>query len=303
MLLNDRHRNRSSRPITSAMAGLLLAGLGVGQLHAAEPVDYPQQGIRFMLPDGWSGREIEQGLLLGSETLPGFVLLMPHEYDDLETLKREAASGLQDDAGTQLKLQGELDSVGTKGVGGEFSGQLDGAAVRAYLVGLINPFGAGITIMAATEPAQYSDSHRTAALEIANSFTFYQPALPPLVEEWRQVLSNRRLAFHHSSYSGSAGGGYSGYSSSEEMHLCAAGHFISGEKESGSFDSGGAFGSMNNSGAGQGRWTIVQQEDASVWLQMTFHDGGVRSYRLEMSEGQTYLNSSRYYRTATDQCG
>ena len=289
------------RKVTVLLAAVLALSVAAG-FASAQTFDYPDYGLRLLIPEGWVGQEVEAGLLLGSETVPGVVLITTNDAGSIEELKTTAKAGLID-GGTRLESAGDLEPVGSNGLAGEFSGTLDGVAARAFIVGLLNSAGTGVTIMAAAETTQYSSAHRAAALAVARGVEFYGVQASSEAEQWRKSFFNQRLAFHHSSYSSGGGSGYSGYQSSEEIFLCAPGYFVMKARESGSFDSGGAFGSLGGSQAGEGNWTVVNGEDGSIWLRLDFHDGSRREERIEMSGSKLLLNGSRYFYGPTDQCG
>jgi hypothetical protein len=268
---------------------------------AAQVVDDPQLGVRFTVPAGWTGREVEAGVVLGSPTVPGLVLLRPHEHRSLAALQAEAQAGLTDGAGTALHLHGSVEPLGAHALGAEFRGHLDGVPATAYVVGLLNPHGAGLTVLAATQPDKYTPQHKEMALAVARSVEFYRPQAPSFLQAWRDALADRRLARYASSYS-SGSGGHSSHQASQQFHLCAAGHFVYGARESGSFDTPGAFGSTRSADAGHGRWQVIANNDGSPWLQLTYRNGAVENYKLELRGSSTYLNGARYFRAASEQC-
>lgn len=297
-------RSRWTAHALRALSAVAVAACAVAASNAAranQVVDYPDLGVRFALPAGWSGREIDGGLLLGSTTLPGLLLVLPHEHRDLAALRAEAVAGLGDNAATSLTLNGPLENIGNTALGGEFRGRFEGEPATAFVVGLINPHGAGLTVLAVTQPAKFTPAHRAAAIELARSVSFYVQKAPAIQQEWHGALANRRLARYASTYS-SGGGGYSGFHSSVQLHLCAAGHFILGSRESGSFDTPGAFGSTRSGTTTHGQWQVVAQADGSPWLQLRHADGSTENYRLEMRGGSTYLNGARYFRVASERC-
>lgn len=283
------------------LGGLAATAVNAGSTDAGRVIALPQQGLRITLPAGFEAQEVAAGLLLRSAALAGIVLITPHEHRDLAALRRDAEAGLADGGGTELRLHGELRAVGESGLAGEFRGRLDGAPARAHIVGLINPFGDGLTVIAATTPEQYGTAHEALALRLARAIVFEPPRPPAIVDEWRQVLSNRRLARHTSSYS-SSGGGYSGFQSSVEFHLCADGRFGYGARESGSTQGGGVVGSTRGGQNAQGRYEVIADAAGQPWLQLRYEGGRVERYRLTMVGGRTHLNGERYFRTETDRC-
>ncbi len=264
-------------------------------------VNFKTLGIKFTIPDGWVGQEVQGGYIIGHNTEPGFALLTLHEYTSVAQLEQQARQGISEQNGTNLKLSGELETIGQKGIGGEYGGTLEGQKVKAYLLGLVNPHGNGVTIMAATTPEQYAEKHKQLALQLANSIRFSKPETLPVVEEWKQVLNNSRLTYMDS-YSSNSGsfGGYStggGYSSEVQIHLCGQGYFKYKSSSSTSIDTGGAFGSSSGGGSGNGIWEVVGNNQGGAVLRLNFHNGEVYEYTLEYKEEKTFLNGNRYFRT------
>ena len=291
-----------SRTALACLAVITLSGWApVRAAQGAQIADYPELGVRFTIPPGWTGRELDEGVVLASTTVPGLVVLMPHDHRELSALRAEAEGGIDDGAGTALKPHGAVASMGPTGISGEFRGRFGGAPATAYAVGLVNPHGRGLTVVAVTSPEAYTPAHKALALAVARSVEFSAPREPTAVVEWRAGLTGRRLARYASSY-GSSSSGYARFQSREEFHLCPSGDFLYGARESGSFDTPGAFGSTGGRATGSGRWDVVVTQDGSASLQLRYHTGAVEAYRLEQRGANTHLNGARYFRTATDRC-
>ena len=269
--------------------------------QATGDVNFETLGIRFTIPNGWVGQEVNEGYIIGSNTEPGFVFLTLHQYTSLAQLTQEARKGITQQNGTSLHMSGEIESLSERSIGAEYGGTLEGQSIKAYVVGLINPHGNGVTIMAATTPEQYSAMHKQLALQLANSTRFSQPKTLPVVEEWKQTLQNSRLTYMDSYQSNSGSfGGYStggGYSSEIQIHLCGQGFFKYKSSSSMSVDSGGAFGSSSGVGQGNGTWEVVDNTQGGATLRLNFHNGEVYEYNLEYKDNKTFLNGSRYFRT------
>ncbi|MEM9675243.1 MAG: hypothetical protein AAF992_21810 [Bacteroidota bacterium] len=269
--------------------------------QATGEVNFKTLGIRFTIPNGWVGQEVNGGYIVGSNTQAGFAFLTIHQYTTLAQLTQEAWKGIAEQNGTSLKLSGEIENLNERSIGAEYSGTLEGQAVKAYIVGLVNPLGSGVTIMAASTPDQYSATHQQLAQQLANSTQFSQPQTPPVVEEWKQTLQNSRLTYMDSYQSNSGSyGGYStggGYSSEVQIHLCGQGFFKYKSSSSMSVDTGGAFGSSSDSGQGNGTWDVVGNTQDGATLRLNFHNGEVYEYNLEYKDNKTFLNGSRYFRT------
>lgn len=287
---------------------MLLVFLMIATSTAAqEPgktVEYKYLGIRFVVPDGWTGQETQAGYLVGSHTEPGFALLSTHQYETLDQIRNQAKQGLYDQNGTMLTLSGDLEEIGKHALGGEFQGTLEGQPVKAFIIGLINPHGNGVTVLTAASTQLFSAVHKDLAVRLALSLQFYKAETPPVVEEWKQALQNAKLTYMESYNSGGGGvdiGGtiYSsggGYSAREEIHLCEQGYFKYNSSSQMSVDHG-AFGSAHGGAQGNGIWEVVGNAQGGATLKLNFHNGETYEYTLEYQDNKTLLNGRRYYRT------
>lgn len=255
-------------------------------------VEYPNLGMAFTVPDGWAGQETEFGFLIGSYTEPGFISISTHEYTTLEQLKAEARAGMQDANGTSLSLKGDFRPIDDFGVGARFEGNLEWQPARAYVIGLINPHGPGVTIFAAAGADQYTEALEKTAGQIARSFVFTKPVVPPLAEQWKEFLIDTRLTYMYT-YNSTGGG----FSDKEEIDLCGQGFFNYNQQNNMAFDTGGGFGSSFESGRGSGTWKIMVNARNQPVLQLNFYSGEVYEYQLSKDGTKTMMNGKRYFRT------
>lgn len=275
----------------------------MGSLFAQKTgkVDYPSLGLSFTIPNGWIGQENQGVFFMGSNTTAGLILLTSNASNTLEAMETEARQGLADGNGTKLLLEGSIEKIGSNGIGAEFAGTLEGQAAKAYIIGVVSPNGNGLTIIAATTAEAYNGDYKKLALQVAQSLQFYQPVIPPVVQQWSDLLKGSRLTYL-SSYTSNTGsyGGYTtggGYSSKEEIDLCAQGYFQHSSNSSMSMDTGGAFGSSSNKGQGTGTWKVVANAQGQPVLQLQFNDGKISEYVLSTDGDKTFLNGYRYFRT------
>jgi len=119
-------------------------------------VSYPSLGIEFDIPEGWRGQETEQGFLMGSNTERGLIAITTHTYKHLDAVKKEASMGIFEGANVQLQMAGRFNQLSKQAVAAEFDGLVQGQSARAYVAGVINPLGTGVTIMALTTTEHYS---------------------------------------------------------------------------------------------------------------------------------------------------
>lgn len=283
----------------------LCAFLTIGQAQQTGEVDYPYLGIRFTIPPGWKGAETDGGFLIGSDTKPGLILMIPHEVKDLNTLKAEAKSGFSEE-GIYLSMASNFENVGSGGVGAEFKGTIQGVSAKAYVIGVLNPFGYGVTIIATTDDVNYSASYKALARQVAMSLKFSHPKEPPFASQWKEALNGATLTYMNSSYSSSPSSdgysSYSGYSSHIEITLCPSGNFSYTNSQHSSIDTGGSSMSSGNNGGGQGKWSLTGDAGGNNVLKLDFNTGKTDTYTLSYNNGKTYLNGKRYFRTHKRNC-
>ncbi len=285
-----------------SLSAFLAPLASIGQ--STGPVEYKYLGIRFTIPDGWVGQENQIGYIVGSHTEPGFALLTTNPSRTMDQLHQQAQQGIHDQNGTMLTLVSQLENLGQNGIGGEFQGTLEGQPVKAFIAGILNPHGDGVTIMAAASTREYSPIHKSLALSLTESIVFFEAETSPIVNEWKQALRNAKLTFMDSHYSGGGGvnvdgtvystGG--GYNSKVEIHLCDQGYFKYKSSSSVTVDQG-AFGSTSDSGQGAGTWSVIGNAQGGAVLRLSFHNGDMKEYTLDYQNNQTLLNGKRYYRT------
>lgn len=263
--------------------------------------DFPSLGISLTIPSGWLGQENEAGYVMGSHSDPGLILIMPHQTQDLEQLKLEASQGVADNEGTSLMLDGDIQSFSSTGIEASYQGTVGYHGAKAYAVGLINPYGTGLTIIAMTTTDQFTDLHKNLAREVARSVQFTKIEVQESTSGWGDMLKNARLTYMHTYSSGTGSyGGYTtggGFSDKEVIDLCAQGFFNHSSSSSMSIDTGGAFGHSSNSGQGSGTWKVIVNAQGQDVLQLNFYNGQVYEYALSLEDNKTYLNGTRYFRT------
>lgn len=116
-----------------------------------------------------------------------------------------------------------------------------------------------------------------------------QTGVTPLVQQWMQHLSGKKVTFMESYYSNDVRGS-GGYSNRWDAYLCTDGTFHYRRGGSVSVDVGGGFGSARGNNAFSGRWRIIEQNgqailqyqreeqlgtDEGEWVALGFRDGNV----------------------------
>lgn len=261
-------------------------------------VVYEQYGFEFTIPDGWIGQEGEEGILLGSNTVPGFVMLTIQNFTKAQLIE-EARKGVSEQDGTYLSLSGPIDDLDDYSIGGLFQGTLGYEQAKAYLIGIgTDNKQFGVMILSAANSSSFSEANKKVALDLYASFKFKQSTTTASddLQEWIDWFKNVRLVYMSSYYSSDYTSGIGvGGSSEERIDLCEQGYFrfnsyndvtVSGANVSG-YDQGGD--------QGNGTWEVIPN-GRGYTLQLKFNNGEVSNYDLEYTNQELYLNGYRYYR-------
>ncbi|MEO1054757.1 MAG: hypothetical protein AAFX87_29260 [Bacteroidota bacterium] len=261
-------------------------------------VDYLYLGVKFTIPQGWQGQETEGAFMIASYNHAGFIALIPHESKSIGELEREAKKGVAED-NIYLNLSSALSKFGAEGIGGEFSGTIEGTPAKAYILGVVNPFGYGVTVVAATDVSNYSSKYKQWAEQVASSLQFRTPKEPEKSKEWKDWFNGAKLVYMNSNYSsGSSYGGYSTYSSYDtrrEILLCSNGQFSYYSSSSMSVDTGGGFAGSHGKDQGQGNWKIGWDAAGNSTLELSYNNGKKSTYTLAYQNKKTTLNGTRYF--------
>lgn len=285
----------------SILAFILLCSTSLIFGQASGRIDYKQLGLSFEIPEGWLGQEAEMGYLIASNTIPGIILLLPHDQAySLAQIKEQAEAGLNEANGTNLKLAGPLSDLGKGAIGGEFTGTLEWQPAKAFIIGMHNPHGLGITIIAITTTEQYNTNYAGYAKAVKNSIQFRKPESKEDIGEWKDFMKNVKLTFMESYSSSSAGadgmtGG--GYSMRKEIDLCGKGYFIYYGSSNISTGSDNSSLYSNDKTNGNGSWDVLVGLDGNPTLVLTFNNGETASFSLSYQDAKLYLNGTRYFRT------
>lgn len=283
---------------------ILLFCMLTTQLWANDRVDYPYLGVQFSIPAGWQGFEDEDAYVMQSAQHAGALIMMLNPAQSITELKSQADAGIVDGFTTMLSRQSDFTQIGAEGLGADFAGFYEGIPAKAFVIGLINPFGNSLMIGAVTEKNDFSDEYRQLAINLANSVAFAIPQDSQQTLAWRQDLPGNSLTYLKSSYSSGASyvdssgmsfGTYSSYSSRRVISFCNAQRFNFYFSSQSSFDAGGGFGSTSSGDDSQGNWQITTDNDGGSTLLLRFDNGEERRYSLLSENGRTYLNGDRYY--------
>ncbi|QTN37711.1 hypothetical protein HZ996_00705 [Cryomorphaceae bacterium] len=262
-------------------------------------VSFESVGISFDIPEGWMGQEGDDVLILGSNETPGFVLISSHT-NSLSKLQKEAAAGMRDEYGTDLRLSSDLESLSSNAIGAAFEGYMEGEPAKAYIIGAENPYqGPGLMILVATQSELYSSEHEQVAKDLLSSLTFTKVDRDAELSEWKAWLSGVRLTYMDSYYSSGYGssGISAGYTTEKKIDLCSEGYFRSKSSDHDTFTGSRHTGYDNDSSKGHGTWSIIIGSSGDPTLRLSFYTGEEYDYRLNYEEEEFLMNGDRYFRT------
>ncbi len=254
-------------------------------------------GFSLEIPDGWVYQVGAEAIMVGHNTMPGFILISPVSANNVDELSNEIQVSLMQ-AGNGLSLYPEsIQARDERTVEVIVQGQSGFQLIRGYSLNIISLWGGGLSIIALVTAELFSDAYPALVEQIAGSVQFFEPEQAKEVQYWQNRLAGNRLTYSSSHYDTSGG-----WSERSEFHLCPDGS-VHGSSSSGvSVDRGGAFGgSHGGSGQMQGQWRIKSFSGHAA-IQAKFNDGTI--YRLPLSEqnGNIYLGGQRWFVTKDAQC-
>ncbi len=264
-------------------------------------VNYPYQGIEFTVPPTWLGQVQKNSYLIQTKNKSGFVLLFKNNAKNLWQLKYDADKGFFTN-NIQLERSRPFDRLSAKGerkrgLGAEFHGYIRGTPAKAYIIGLINPFGAGITIIAIATTNNYSADDKKIATQIANSVIFSPPKMAPATIWWQHHLLNAQLT-----YLTTRGNNKSGNRRQKIYNFCSNHAFYYSSNTRSTINATSTFGYMQATNTRHGRWKIGTGDQGRTLLHLRFDNGYVTTYPLEDRTGKPYLNNTPYLYARATHC-
>ncbi len=298
---------------TATALVLLAASLPMG-LSAQDTgtVTFAELGLSFTIPGGWMGQVAGEGYIMASRTETGFILMSAHEHQTTDAMMAEARSGVSDPMnGVDLRASGEPVRLDDRTVGMMYEGVLGGEQAKVSMVGVLNPHGQGVVVMAATTPANFGERYQALAREVGSSLQFAQPQVQAASggagegeQDWNYLLGGTRLTWMDSytsiDYSNPdiaiGGGSYD----EEVIDLCEEGWFNFRSSSFTSITGGAAVsGTVVGQGKGAGRWEVGQNPAGQPTLVLNFYAGEVKEYVLSYPDREMHLDGYRYYHTWT----
>ena len=271
-------------PITSKKSEKKANGKSFGDIYS---------GYQFNIPSDWVGNQVDGGsYLIGHNTKPGFILVMPNQYTSLSQMQQESVQGIQE-AGIQLMPTGGIEKYGDNGLLATYSGTIEGQKVTAHAIGLVAPHGNGLTILIAVRKDLYQQEYLSILQSIANTVTFSKPKDSPIAGQWKNRINGKRLLYLKTA---------NGFSDKVIIDLCSSGNFGYSSNSSG-MSGGTSVLTYAGQDGGQGIWKIINRGQTPVLI-LTYNSGEFAEYNLMngTSNGQIQLNGQRYFIQEESSC-
>lgn len=280
--------------------GFLMISLS-SSIRAQELLEYPTLGIKVTVPYGFEYKEDEDALVLYSNQYPDtYFILSQHEYNHIDELKNIANETYEESSiGLKLTKSGDIELIDDNAIAANFTGNIGSNKASAFILGKLNPFGEGISVVGLTINQNVNkEILRVKVIEINNGVVLEEITMSTEIIEWIEKLENTRLEYRTSYSSNSyTSGSVSGYSSSSEaIELCSDGHFNYSGSSNTSMSSGGlgVLGNSNSSKKGNGQWSIEENDSKEPVLLLKYYNGSVEEYSMYYNKGYLYLNDYKY---------
>ncbi|MEW6775915.1 MAG: hypothetical protein AB1405_06460, partial [Bdellovibrionota bacterium] len=253
--------------VVDAFAGNIPPLNPSGPAASGAPYKAEMEGVELRMPQGWSYREEEDSLVLGSNTEAGLIVLWTSQVKAAGEIKGEFTQALANTGASFNACEG-FASVALKSGQASFCEAAgvdqEGTALRARLVAVV---GKSKTVLVGglttNEPAKFSVIQKRVD-EIARSVKFLvqDPSKGPsvVVGQW----------WSYSGVSGVTGGGGG---SERTMAFCPGGVFVE-KSESGYYGPG--WGTAGQGGGG-GKWTAKGTNAAGI-VTVTYGDGSTAEF-------------------------
>jgi hypothetical protein len=235
-------------------------------------------GFEFSKPSGWIHNFVDGQLLLGSNTIPGLITVVPHQSGNIHDMRNEMMQGLQEE-GVYLSLSGNLGEMGSNIISGYYDGYVQGEVARGYGLGVLSPHGGGVFVLAVSTPDKLGNEIMAAANTIAKNTRFIKPSagdaslVKHFAGEWMWSNGYRSewlMFFPDGSFSDQYEAAYSGNFNDQGGNVT------------------GNWGATNQE-KNRGRWTIKGTRERGT-IMIVYPNGNRQNYNYEVfvERGQKY---------------
>ena len=258
-------------------------------------ITYNELGFQFSIPNDWEGKETDAAYLITSQSGQGFVMISTLPFTDIIEAKQQLNEGINRDLGFFLAPTDQIETISEDRLQGKFSGLINFSPVIAFIVVLKGEQQQMVMIVSADSKENYTTKNELIAIEIAESFRFFKPQMPSVIDEYKSLLNNSKLTFIESDEFSNQEIS-SGYQIKTTIDLCQQGYFNFYNYRSDGLAS--AFSADKNNKAGQ--WSLKKNDEGNIVLQLNYYDGEINEYYFEYLDGKIYLDGDHYLRTTSE---
>lgn len=197
-----------------------------------------------------------------------------------------------------MALSQEVKAKGETRAEGHYEGTYQGKNVKAYAIGLLNPYGNGMTILIVTEADKFTQTHIAEAQKLARTVRFSEPVENERVTFWKKRLMGKRFKHLNSSSDQDYIGGSTTSTETVIINFYKNGNFGYYYNQMNTMDTMDASAHQALRDENTGTYEIYYQ-NGNTWVDLNFNNGKVNSYRLttDNAKQKTLLNGVRYYIT------
>lgn len=284
---------KSNRGTSTAAPAQPIAG--------GDVVNDPSMGVRFSVPSGWKHQKQQANYIVGHDTIPGMILILPHTSNSVQELAATASEPLYQAEDGQLAVSDAPVTLANNMIAADYGGSIQGKQTQGRIVGVVSPFGGGFLIMAGTDVANYGPRYAQMAESVARSMSFSKPQAPPEAAMWKQKFSGMRVTYFKSGGSSDISGAYS-WSDRRDIDLCSNGAFMAAGGFEGSLGTADASAIINpGTNSQSGQWAIIGQAGQPA-LQLRHASGKVETFVLSTDGSKTFLDGVRWYVVENPTC-
>ena len=238
----------------------------------------PSWGFKLTKPAGWIHKQTVDGAVLGHNTVPGMIIIMVHNAENMDQVKKDMSEGVQDEWSNLMPSTG-LQAAGENMLTADYSGMMEGTDVKAKGIGILSPYGGGAYIIAVTTPESMNKELVAAAESLAESITYFKSDVGALMKHFAGNWTNHSGNVSNYIFLGPDG------SYSDQYEASYSGDFTDSE---GNYTGGWNTMSEDQS---KGRWTVRGNKTTGT-IVVKLNNGGeiLYKYHVHQEDGYTYYN-------------
>jgi len=264
----------------SGQTGQVTGSMG-NQTIAENEVGDASWGLKFGLPRTWVKQVTAAGAVVGHNTIPGMVLVIPHMAKNMQEMQTEMMQGMQEE-GSYLRPDGGLQQASQNILSGDYSGISEGTQVKARGYGVLSPNGGGAYLIAVSTPDKLGPELLGAISFMIENVQYFKVDISELIRHfagsWANYTSNTSTWI-----SFGADGTYS------EQYESA----YSGNLNDGSGNQTGAWNTASQD-SDRGRWTVRGNKEAgTIIVKLSNGKEIIYEYKIHIENGHKYYRE--YY--------